>query len=131
MPGEYTVRLTAGKFSASQSVTVKMDPRVKAPTSALVQQHSLATQITSLLREDFDAVTQIRALSDPLKKRADTVALGEGLLQLNEKLSQLLDLIDSADAAPTSQAAAAVAELQKSTDALLTQWHGLQNRSRQ
>ncbi len=131
LPGKYTVRLTAGKFSASQSVTVKMDPRVKAPTSALVQQHALATQITSLLREDFDAVAQIRALPDALKKRADTVALSEDLLQLNEKLSQLLDLIDSADAAPTSQAAVAVAELRKSTDARLAQWHDLQNRSRQ
>ncbi|HVS98450.1 MAG TPA: hypothetical protein VHE54_18285 [Puia sp.] len=42
MPGNYTVKLTAGGKTYTQPLTVRMDPRVKTPPDALQQQYRLA-----------------------------------------------------------------------------------------
>ncbi len=150
LPGQYTVRLSVGKFSSSQPLLVKMDPRVKASAGALAQQHDLASQITQLLHRDYEGVTRIRVLRAQLKKLAapgpaaaeaaaldakaasligagsSSSAATEDLSRANNELAQLLALIDSADAAPTPQAVATVDDLQKSTEGLLGRWRDLE-----
>ncbi len=42
MPGVYTIRLTINGNTYTQSLTIRMDPRVKTPLPALQQQHDLA-----------------------------------------------------------------------------------------
>jgi hypothetical protein len=46
----------------------------------------------------------------------------ENLSTLNQHFGQLLTVVDSADAAPTTQASAAYLELENSLEQLLTQW---------
>ena len=46
-PGRYTVRLTAGGHSATQPLTLKMDPRVATPASDLLKQFTMDQQITA------------------------------------------------------------------------------------
>ena len=52
----------------------------------------------------------------------------ENLARLNGELSGLYEVIGGADATPTTQAVAVVAELQKALDSLLARWHELRSR---
>jgi hypothetical protein len=51
----------------------------------------------------------------------------ENLVRLNGELSGLYEVIEGADAMPTTQAVAAVAELQKVLDGLLARWQDPQS----
>ncbi len=68
MPGEYTVRLTAGGQSLSQPLTLEMDPRVEASQSDLRQQFELETAIASALTQDGRALEQAGALLEGIAK---------------------------------------------------------------
>jgi len=73
MPGTYTVKLTAGGQTHTQSLTVRMDPRVKTPLPGLQQQFSLSMQMYEGIRKTADALRQVAALKaqvDALKPRA-------------------------------------------------------------
>ena len=48
-------------------------------------------------------------------------------MRLNGELSGLYEVIEGGDAMPTTQAVAAVAELQKVLDGLLARWQELRN----
>jgi photosystem II stability/assembly factor-like uncharacterized protein len=89
LPGAYTVKLTIDGKSFTQPFTVKMDPRVKTPPVALKQQFDLAMKVAEMMS----------GAKSPDKAR------------VNGELSRLLEAIEGADAAPTPQMAAAVAEL--------------------
>jgi photosystem II stability/assembly factor-like uncharacterized protein len=62
VPGQYTVKLTAGGSSYTQPLTIKMDPRVKASAEELRQQLDLETKIVDAMHEDYQTVQQVRAL---------------------------------------------------------------------
>ena len=98
MPGHYTVRMTVDGKSYEQPLTVRMDPRVKTPLSALTQQFALSMRVDSLLRADKAALDKT---SDASKKAA--------LTRLNGELAALYDALQAADVAPTTQLVAAVA----------------------
>ena len=51
LPGSYTVRLTVDGHSESQSLTVKMDPRVHTPAAELEALHSAQVQMAASLDE--------------------------------------------------------------------------------
>ena len=91
LPGEYTVKLTVDGKSFTQPLSVKMDPRVKTPPAGLKQQFDLAMKIVEMMSRT----------KSPDKAR------------LNGELSRLLGTIEGADAAPTPQMVAAVAELEQ------------------
>ncbi len=105
LPGRYTVKLTAGGKSDSKPLTVVMDPRVKTPASGLEQQHSLSLRLTALMQQDYDALQQVRASGGSAELRSS-------LEKLNSDLTHLFEVIQGSDNAPTSQAVAAVAELE-------------------
>ncbi len=62
MPGQYTVKLTAGGQSYTQPLTVRMDPRVKTPALALQQQFTLSKQLYDDVRAAAEALEQARAM---------------------------------------------------------------------
>jgi len=144
LPGRYTVKLTAGGVTLSQPLTVRMDPRVKTPIVGLAQQFKLASQVCAMLREDHDALEQLRAMraratdKDLVAKLAALEGSGGGrrggrggagprsLAQLIGELSQLLAVLDGSDDTPTTQAVAAVAEAESALRAQLAQWKGIQ-----
>jgi photosystem II stability/assembly factor-like uncharacterized protein len=145
LPGTYTVKLTAAGKTMSQTFIVKMDPRVKTPPAALTRQFELSQQVCTLLRQGSDALAEIRAFrashqEAELDAKAAAIA-GEGgggrrgsrgggastenLSRLNGELAAVLAVLDSADAAPTTQAAAAVTDLARATAAQLKAWKDL------
>jgi photosystem II stability/assembly factor-like uncharacterized protein len=88
MPGTYTVRLTANGRTLSQPLVVTMDPRVKTSHDDLAQQFALSMRLYGALK---------------LEPEGDRAT----------KLRRLLDLVQSADVAPTEQLGAAVEEALK------------------
>ena len=137
LPGAYTVRLTVGGKSYSQPLVVKMDPRVHTSATDLQQQFTLSTRVAAMIERDFNAIAESRALSAQLDT-ARTHATSPGvrsaidtmdkhikalsITRLNGQLSSLLQLIDGADARPTTQAVAAVTAMQQSLDSALAEW---------
>jgi photosystem II stability/assembly factor-like uncharacterized protein len=61
-PGTYTVKLTVGGKSYTQSVTVKNDPRSPATTAAIRAQHDLQMKIYAGLKESWDGYNQVAAM---------------------------------------------------------------------
>ena len=70
LPGRYTVRLTVDGKTFTQSLTVKMDPRIKTSEGDLSM--AFAMQIGSVegMNESYEALGQVRSLRAQLKDRA-------------------------------------------------------------
>jgi hypothetical protein len=115
LPGNYTVRLTVGGQTMTQPLAVKMDPRVRTPAAGLKAQFDAARAIDALLTKDFDALTAARQQGESAAKSA------QELQRLNRALTQLLGIVESADAAPTSQTLAAIKETQSALDTALAE----------
>ncbi|MGA8029439.1 MAG: glycoside hydrolase [Bryobacteraceae bacterium] len=92
VPGEYTLKLTVSGQSYSQPLTVIMDPRVKASSADLQEQLSLSLRVSGMM------------------STADQ--------NLSRELLQVFEVIEGSDDAPTSQAKAAVDDLEKRVQAL-------------
>jgi photosystem II stability/assembly factor-like uncharacterized protein len=99
LPGQYTVKLIAGNQTYTQQLAIRMDPRVKTPLAGLQEQFRLATRITSMMHQ----TTKLQ--SADAKK-------------LNGQLAEVLEAIEGADATPTTQAVAAVADLERRVNQL-------------
>jgi len=69
-PGAYTVRLTADGASVTQPITVKLDPRVKAPAATLAQLHTLSRQMWDGANTARAAFAEARALAAKLSAEA-------------------------------------------------------------
>ena len=149
LPGTYTVRLTVGGQSYSQPLTVKMDPRVQITDAGLRLQHDIGVRMNDAISRDFTALGEVRtqrallgaqrgggkpkevadslvALDSALAKIENGAGGVAGLARLNEQLAGVLDIVESADAEPTTQVAAAANELEKSLAAVLGQWREIQ-----
>ena len=61
MPGQYTVKLTVNGKAYSQPLTVRMDPRVKSPTTILRQQFDLSKQLYDDAMSLTAAIEQTKA----------------------------------------------------------------------
>jgi photosystem II stability/assembly factor-like uncharacterized protein len=70
LPGRYTVKLTVDGKTFTQSLTVKMDPRIKTSEGDLSK--AFAMQIGSVegMNESYEALAQVRSLRAQLKDRA-------------------------------------------------------------
>jgi len=144
VPGSYRVRLTVGGQSYEQPLEVGSDPRVKATAQDFAQQFSVAKRIYGGLQEAAQTIRQLDQRRAELKQQPDSEldrkllnlagpARGEEdeegatsrgqvtLRQASSALSHLLGVVESADAPPTRQAAAAVEENLKQLEALRTQ----------
>jgi photosystem II stability/assembly factor-like uncharacterized protein len=158
LPGTYSIKLTAGGKTFTQPLTIKMDPRVKTSPEGLKAQFELEMKIVEAMQRDFDALTEVQKVRKALKQISSTANLqsqvgeldkklaevegtaggygaqylstpaGRGLARLNSGLSTLLAIVDSADAAPTTQAVATLTEVQRALDEQLAQWADLRNK---
>ncbi len=89
MPGNYTVRLTVDGKVSTQPLVVQMDPRVKTSRADLAEQFRLSMKVYGWMQQ--------LAQDSPLREAA----------------TRLLDMLQAADVAPSTQLAAAVEELEK------------------
>jgi len=60
LPGNYSVRLTAGGKTVTSSVTVRMDPRVTAAPEALARQFEVASGISDAIGRDSQALSAVK-----------------------------------------------------------------------
>jgi hypothetical protein len=154
LPGQYAVVLTANGKSYSQPLTIKMDPRVKTSLAGLQQQFKLSndlyTQLLTLspaaeqagaLRKQLkdlqpkatgEALTAIKALDQKLQALAGGATRRPGagtepptLGGLKTKFLTLFGVFQEADVAPSMQASAAVADLQKQLPPLMQRWNAV------
>jgi photosystem II stability/assembly factor-like uncharacterized protein len=155
MPGQYTVVLTANGKTLSQPLAIKMDPRVKASLAGLQQQFKLSQDLYTQLLTLSPAAEQAAALRKQLKTLQPR-ATGEALATVNAldkklealaggatrrpgpgtepptlgglktKFLTLFGVFQEADVAPSSQASAAVADLEKQLPPLMERWKAVQ-----
>ncbi len=149
LPGRYTVKLTVDGQSYTQPLVVKMDPRIKVTPAALAQQFRLASKVCDLLQQSYEALQQVRQLQataktnpDIQQKLAALEGVGGGgrrgggntapsLTRLHGELGQVLNVLESADALPTTQAVAAVQVLERNATALFNTWNTLKQQAAQ
>ncbi|HLG95434.1 MAG TPA: YCF48-related protein [Bryobacteraceae bacterium] len=105
LPGQYSVRLTVNGKSYTQPLTIRMDPRVKTPLAGLQEQFRLAVKITTLMHQTA------QPLQDEDRKKQAAA--------LNGQLARALEAIEGGDASPTTQAVAAVADLERQVNQTL------------
>jgi hypothetical protein len=92
LPGTYTVKLTANGVSRSETLKVKMDPRVKTALPALTQQFNLSLEAYRGMQQTFDTVEEIGKLRAQIKQaieRADRGPLAEALNALDKKAATI------------------------------------------
>ncbi|MBV9960291.1 MAG: glycoside hydrolase [Acidobacteria bacterium] len=152
MPGEYEAVLTIDGKRYTQPLTVKMDPRVKASTSDLLRQFELSRQLYDewLQLEPLDErlgvlsaeLTSLRARVGEGTVAAQIDALNKKLQELAEagnrrpgtplklgvltRLQTLFTIIQTVDAAPTAQVAAAVMAIQREVLTLTERWRAIE-----
>jgi photosystem II stability/assembly factor-like uncharacterized protein len=59
-PGTYTVRMSLGAVTRTQTVQVMQDPRIAAPAVAIAERDSVSNVIAERIREIHDAVLRLR-----------------------------------------------------------------------
>jgi photosystem II stability/assembly factor-like uncharacterized protein len=156
MPAQYTIELTANGKSYSQPLTVKMDPRVQTPMAGLAQQFKLSQQLYNQLLTLAPAVEQandVRKQLKDLQKKAQGNALatvnaldqklqalvGDGgrrpaagteaptLGGIRTRYLALFNVFQGADVAPSTQATAAINEVEQQLPPLMASWQAIQS----
>jgi photosystem II stability/assembly factor-like uncharacterized protein len=115
-PGTYQVKLTVGGRTVAQPLVVKMDPRVKTSAFDLTRLLTLERQIAAAIE---DSARALDTLDAPGTSPSGSEQKKATLTRVHDALSELLSVVDTADVAPTRQAAAALAELRRQLDAQL------------
>jgi len=108
LPSPYTVKLITAGQTYSQAMSLRMDPRVKASRAALTQQLTLSLELTKLMSDDFEALTKLRSS----KSAAASAELQQRVVSFNTELASVFEAIQGTDNAPTTQAIAAVHDLE-------------------
>ena len=93
LPGNYTVQLTADGKNTTQTLTIKIDPRVKTTQEELTRQFELARKLSARVGEISLALQQVAELRKQIEARkkeagekADAV---KALEELNQKLEAM------------------------------------------
>jgi hypothetical protein len=97
LPGNYTVQLTARGKNSTQTLTIKMDPRVKTPQQELVRQFEVAMRISAREGEVSAAVEQAAELRKQIDARRKEVSEKADVVRALEELSQKLDEMTASD----------------------------------
>jgi photosystem II stability/assembly factor-like uncharacterized protein len=124
VPGTYTVRLTVDGHSESQTLTVKMDPRIHTAPSDLealhAEQVAMAESLDAVAKADLAAhavveqinapqnaslSTQLAPFSDALKAMltGDPSKHRPGIDEVNSEVGQLYGGLEQADGVPTEE----------------------------
>ena len=83
LPGTYTVRLSANGMTYTQTMTVRMDPRVKTAPAALALQHTLALEAYNGRQRTMNAMEKLRRLRVHIAT-AESSATGDRLAALQQ-----------------------------------------------
>ena len=154
LPGTYSVKLTADGKTYSQSLTVKMDPRVKISGKILTQQYALSMQCYEGMTNVHDITEKLTLLRRRVRETQGSAGqgpTGDALAALDQKLSglegradtrrgagselslrrvsgefrALYDILQDVDAPPTTQAVAGVDIVSREFSKVSTLWRDL------
>ena len=89
MPGSYTVRLTAGGKTLSETLKIEMDPRVKTTNADLEKQFTLAKSIYDDLLHATAALHEISVLREQLETRSKQPPIASAGPSINSKLDAI------------------------------------------
>jgi photosystem II stability/assembly factor-like uncharacterized protein len=92
LPGEYTVKLSAGGKSYTQSLTIQMDPRVKTSAEGLAKMHEVSFGSYESVNRIRATQSEIRALKTQLtaiKERAAPGAIADAIAALDKKITAI------------------------------------------
>jgi hypothetical protein len=145
LPGNYQVRLTADGRSQTQPFKLVLDPRVKTSPQDLEKQFALELRLVRAVEEATAAVEEIHSaaqsgklsaddekkLAGSRRQRGPAAAEGpapSGLATLAGTMAQLITVLDTADAAPTTQASQAAEKALAQVQALLQQWNAIKKK---
>ncbi len=152
LPGEYKIKFTANGKSFSQSLTIKMDPRVTTPAAGLAKMFEVSHGCYEGITKIRAAQNEIKNLREQLKLLTSTEVAGlekkltelegrssgidafggssrePGFAGLSTNFLGLMNMVEGADVAPTTQAIAASDDVQKSLSALLTRWEEIKTK---
>ena len=85
-PGTYTVKVTAGAWSATQPLTLLADPRIDAAATDFDEQIALGRDVGARIDGLLKALTRLEALREEVAKRPGTEALVAELDAMNGEL---------------------------------------------
>ncbi len=141
LPENYIVKLTVNGKTYTQNLTVKIDPRVTTPMIGLQQQFALSMQVykgikqtAAMLEEARNLLEKAKAANDKnLENDLNQLLNGKGgnasvpvsdfaLNRLNAAFLSMLDLLQDADVAPSSQAVSAAKDLQTALQNTVKNW---------
>ncbi len=144
MPGSYTVALIADGKTYTQPLMLRMDPRVKTPQAGLAQQFALSDLLYQDLQQIISAAQQAQRLlaqkgsSPSAASRAQLQALAGGKRSRGAGVSlttlsgvqvaalHMMEILQGADATPTTQAVAAAEQVHQAAQTVLDKWKALQ-----
>jgi hypothetical protein len=139
MPGTYQVRLTVNGTSYTQSLEVKMDPRVKISDADIKLQHDLSLKCYEARKSVMKIMDEISEESMRLKKSTaanskdldDRAAMLQrqargskdpNFARLENIFATLFGILHGADMAPTLQTVNAVKDANMQLDTLRGKW---------
>jgi photosystem II stability/assembly factor-like uncharacterized protein len=140
MPGEYIVRLIVdGKAIGDQTITIKMDPRVKTSTLDLQRQHDLSMIVYNKRKQILSALDEIAKLKEKLNalgkkdsiKELEFVEQGSqdakqtGFSTLSGTYGYMLSLLEGSDSPPTDTIVNAINNANLTFDKLWKSWSEL------
>ncbi len=133
LPGTYKVTLIAGGKSYSQTVQIKMDPRVSVEPGVLKDQLRLALDIDHDMKLSMKIYNEIMAfekgqksgISTDVMKKASKISSNISIM--NGSLSTLASGVQAADMAPTEAQSEAFVKLHQNLQELVNQWDGLKS----
>jgi len=144
LPGAYTVRLTVDGHSESQTLTVRMDPRIHTATADLEALHTaqitMADALDTVARADLAAhavveqieapqnaslSTQLAPYSDALKTllSSDPAKHRPGIDEVNGAVGQVYGELEQADDVPTEALMAAAKDVQGEVQKVSSAWN--------
>jgi hypothetical protein len=97
VPGTYQVKLTASGKTLTESMDIKLDPRVKTSQEDLEKQFDLMSKITASVTDAHNAVKQIRDLRaqiSALKKRLNDDPHGKELIAAGDQLDKKMTAVE-------------------------------------
>jgi hypothetical protein len=136
LPGTYKVTMSANGASASRSLTVLPDPRVRVSEAGYREQLELTRVAIAAMERGMEASREIARQRDQRGKKdqgavADSLRtlLGEGgggLRAATGNLARLAGEVQAADAAPTRGMKDAVRASVAEVDGLIRRWRGVE-----
>jgi photosystem II stability/assembly factor-like uncharacterized protein len=146
LPGNYIVQLTVNGKTYKQTITVKMDPRVKTPMTDLKQQLDLSLKCYNAQKKCIELSKEISDYRDKIKSKLQSdsslknIDTALALLQnnpekgslsfakLNGDFVSVSNVMQDADVAPTLRSIDAVKQLQNNLQSLENKWQQLKQK---